>query len=168
MIKKHNKIISAVASRVGIKNMKYCMKIPTSITEAYDIDKENGNILWREAIKREMENVSVAFEVLEDGKRPSAANKQVPLHMIFDIKMDFTRKTRLVEEGCRNLKPLTSTYAGVVSRETVRIAFTDAALNGLDVWSADVKMRSYRHHAPKSTMQFVLQSLVVSLLVNWL
>ena len=99
MIKKHNKIISAVASRVRIKNMKYGMKIPTSITEAYDIDKENGNILWREAIKREMENVSVAFEVLEDGKRPSAANKQVPFHMIYGIKMDFTRKARLVVEG---------------------------------------------------------------------
>ena len=44
-----------------IKNMKYGMRIPTSITEAYEIDKENGNTLWRDAIKREMENVSVAF-----------------------------------------------------------------------------------------------------------
>ena len=33
---------------------------------------------------------------------------------------------------------MTSTYAGVVSRESVRIAFTYAALNGLDVWAADV------------------------------
>ena len=61
MVTKRNKIISAVASRVRIKNMKYGMKIPTSITEAYDIDKENGNTLWRDAIKREIENVSVAF-----------------------------------------------------------------------------------------------------------
>ena len=75
MIKKRNNIIYAVGSRVHINNMKYCMKIPTSITEAYDIDKENGSILWRDAIKREMENVSVAFEVLEDGKKKSAAHK---------------------------------------------------------------------------------------------
>ena len=61
MIKKCNKTISAVASRVRIKNIKYGMKITTSITEAYDIDKENGNTLWIDAIKREMENVSVAF-----------------------------------------------------------------------------------------------------------
>ena len=60
MIKKGNNRISAVASRVRIKNMKYSMKIPTSITEAYDINKENGNTVWRDAIKREMENVSVA------------------------------------------------------------------------------------------------------------
>ena len=61
VIKKHNKIISEVASRVRIKTMKYGIKIPTSIIEAYDIDKENGNTLWRDAIKREIENVSVAF-----------------------------------------------------------------------------------------------------------
>ena len=131
--------MSAVASRVQIKNMKYGMIIPTSVTEAYEIDKENGNTLWRDAIKRKMENVSVEFEILEDGKRPSAAHKKVPFHMIYDIKMDFARKARLVAEGCRTLNPVTSTYVGVVSRESVRIAFTYAALNGLDVWAADVQ-----------------------------
>ena len=84
-----------------IKNMKYVMRIPTSIIEAYEIDKENGNTLWRDAIKRKMENMSVTFEVLEDGKRPSAAHKKVPFHMIYGIKMNFTRKARLVAEGCR-------------------------------------------------------------------
>ena len=85
-----------------------------------------------------MENVSVAFEVLEDGKIPSAAHKRVPFHMIYDIKMDFTRKARLVAEECRTQNPVTSTYAGVVSRENVRIAFTYATPNGLDVWAEDV------------------------------
>ena len=47
-----------------INNTKYGMRIPTSITEAYEIDKENGNTLWREAINREMENVSVeSFQI---------------------------------------------------------------------------------------------------------
>ena len=74
MIKKRNHIISAGDSRVRINNMKYGMKIPTSITDVYDIDRENGNTVWRDAIKRKMENVSVAFKVLEDGKKPSAAH----------------------------------------------------------------------------------------------
>ena len=59
--------------------------------------------------------------------------------MIYDIKMDFIRKARLVAEGCRTPNPVTSTYAGVVSMESVRIAFTYAVLNGLDVWAADVQ-----------------------------
>ena len=49
MIKKGNNIISSVASRVRINNMKYGMKIPTSVTDAYDIDRENGNTVWRDA-----------------------------------------------------------------------------------------------------------------------
>ena len=84
-----------------------------------------------------MENVSVAFETLEDDKRPSATHKKVPFHMIYDIKMDFTRKARLLAEGCRTLIQVKSTYTGVVYRESVRIALTYAALNGLDhyVWA---------------------------------
>ena len=86
-----------------------------------------------------MENVSVAFKVLEDGKKLSAVYKQVPLHMIYDVKMYFTRKSRVAAEGCRTPIPVTSTYAGLVSRESVRIAFTYAALNSLDIWATDVQ-----------------------------
>ena len=56
-----------------------------------------------------MENLSVAFEILEDDKRPSAAHKKVPFHMIYDIKMDSTRKARLVSEGCRTPNPVSVT-----------------------------------------------------------
>ena len=34
--------------------------------------------------------------------------------------------------------PVGSTYAGLVSRESVRIAFTYAALNYLDVFAANI------------------------------
>ena len=112
VINKRNKIISAVTNRGRINNMKYGMEIPTSTTDAYDKDRENGNTVWRDAIKREMENVSVAFEILEDGKIPSAAHKKVPFHIIYDIKMDFTSKARFLEEGCRTPNSVTSTYTG--------------------------------------------------------
>ena len=60
-------------------------------------------------------------------------------HMIFDVKMeDFRRKARLVAGGHMTKAPATLTYASVVSRETVRIALTVAALNDIDVWAADV------------------------------
>ena len=60
-------------------------------------------------------------------------------YMIFDVKMDFTRKARLVANGAKTPDLVASTYAGVVSRETVRIAFTYAALNGLDIMAADIQ-----------------------------
>ena len=65
--------------------------------------------------------------------------KQLGVHLIFDIKMDMTRKARLVADGHKTEDPIGSTYAGVVSRETVRITFTYAVLNGLDVMATDIK-----------------------------
>ena len=59
--------------------------------------------------------------------------------MAFDVKMDFTRKTRWVKDGHRTPEPDQSTFAGVVSRESVRIALTYAALNNIDVNAADIK-----------------------------
>ena len=58
--------------------------------------RKMANTLWRDAIKRKMENVSVAFEILEDGKIPSAAHKKLPFHMIYYIKMAFLVKSILI------------------------------------------------------------------------
>ena len=91
---------------------------------------------------------------MADGNKPSAAHKQVSFHMIYDIKMDFTRKSRLVAEGCRTPNPVTSTYVGVVYRESVRIAFTYAVLNVLDVWAADVKNASLQAPCSKKYFTF--------------
>jgi hypothetical protein len=60
-------------------------------------------------------------------------------HLVFDVKMNFTRKARWALDGHKTSNPIGSTYAGVVSRESVRIAFTNAALNGLGIFAADVR-----------------------------
>ena len=59
--------------------------------------------------------------------------------MIFEVIMDFRRKARYVANGAKTPNLSTSSYAGVVSRESVRIAFTLAALNGLEIMSADIQ-----------------------------
>jgi len=60
------------------------------------------------------------------------------LHIIFDIKMDFTRKACFVAGGHKTDPPATLTYSSVVSRDSVRIAFLIAALNDLDILAADI------------------------------
>lgn len=47
-----------------------------------------------------------------------------------------------------------STFAGVISRETVRIAFTYAVLNGLNVFAADI--RNVYLTAPSSRKDYVI------------
>ena len=53
--------------------------------------------------------------------------------------MDMTRKARWVLDGHKTPEPLHSKYAGVVSREIVRIALTYAALNDLDVTCDEIR-----------------------------
>ena len=86
-----------------------------------------------------MENNGIAFQVLDTGVRAPAGWSRVTGHLVFDVKMDFTRKARWVLDGHKTPDPIGSTHAGVVSRESVCIAFTYAALNDLDVYAADVR-----------------------------
>eukprot|EP00978_Attheya_sp_CCMP212_P009387 scaffold22200_cov31-Attheya_sp.AAC.2 len=86
-----------------------------------------------------MKAVQVAFKMLDGEERAPPTYQQIRCHMIFDVKMDtFQRKDRYVAQGNMTEAPATLTYASVVSRESVRIALTLAALNGLDVKTADI------------------------------
>ena len=103
------------------------------------LDKDNGNTLWSDAIATEMKNFKVALKILDYGKMAPRDHQFVKCHMIFDIKMEnFRRKARLVAGGHMTTAQAAVTYASVVSRETVRIALTIAALNDLEVKCGDV------------------------------
>ena len=82
----------------------------------------NGNTFWRDAIGKEMHNVGITFQILEEDENIHVGWKHATGHMIFDVKMDFTRKTRWVLDGHKCPDPFGSTYAGVVSRDSIRIA----------------------------------------------
>jgi hypothetical protein len=59
-----------------------------------------------------------------------------------------------IVHGHKTADPTGSTYAGVVSRESVRIAFTYAALNGIDVFAADI--RNAYLQAPSSQKDYIV------------
>ena len=138
-LKKRERIISAVKSRSKKKSRKFEVLIPRTVKEAYEIDKDNGNILWRDAVVKEMTNNAIAFDIKDEDQEIAPGYKFIECYMIFDVKMDMSRKARYVANGSKTPNPISSTYAGVVSRETVRIAFTYAALNGLDIMAADIR-----------------------------
>ena len=68
--------------------------------------------------------------------------------------MDFTRKAQWVKGGHKTADPLGSNYAGVVSRESARIAFTYAALNDLDILACDVQNAYIQ--APSSEKHYIV------------
>ena len=153
-IRKRSVILSKLKARIRKTTHKYGIEIPRDVSHAYVIDRSNGNTLWKDAISKEMTNVGIAFEVLQEGKRAPPGWQHVTGHIIWDLKMDFTRKARWVLDGHKTRDPIGSTYAGVVSRDSVRIAFTYAALNGLDICAADIH-NAYLQ-APSSQKDYIV------------
>ena len=130
--------LSKVKARIRKTTQKYGIEIPMSVENTYEIDTKNNNDLWQKEIDKEMTNVGVAFQVLEEGEKAPPGWSKASGHIVFDVKMDFMRKAQWVLDGHRQSDPKGSTYAGVVSRESVRIAFTYATLNELDVCATNI------------------------------
>ena len=139
-LKKRDRIISAVKKRVIKKSHKSGIRVPNNVAEAHALDKANGNTLWGDAIAKEMKNVRIAFGIKETSTTPPVGYQQIRCHGIFDVKMDgFARKYRMVAGDHTTEAPKTLIYASVVSRESVRIVLTMAALNDLEVKVADIQ-----------------------------
>ena len=64
--------------------------------------------------------------------------KRISYHCIYDVKYDSRQKCRLVAGDHMTDPPNEDIFSGVVSMETVRICFTLAKLNGLDVCAGDI------------------------------
>ena len=89
-----------------------------------------------------MKSVQPAFEAYEGNKEDLPPGyQQIKCHMIFDIKLgeNFRRKARLVGGGHMTTAPSSITFLLVVSRDSVRIALTIAALNELDILACDIQ-----------------------------
>ena len=153
-LRRRDRIISGVNSRVRRVTHKYGVEVPRSVGEALKIDKMNGDNLWRNAINKEMENLKVAFDILPEGSKPPPGYKPSSGHLVFDVRMTLERKARWVKDGHKTPEPEWSTYAGVVSRESVRIAFTYAALNSLPICAADIQ-NAYLQ-APASEKHYIV------------
>ena len=69
-----------------------------------------------------MENVSIAFEFKHHGYKPPPGWIKTGGHLIWDVKMDFIRKARWVKDGHKTADIVSSSFAGVVSQESVQIA----------------------------------------------
>ena len=120
-LQKRDRVIESVKSQTKKKTHKFGIRVPANVQEAYDVDLLDKNQYWRDVIAKEMKNVMIAFDVLIEGQNLEPGCEFI---RIFDVKTDFTRKARFVVNGSRTRDPDQSTYAGVVSRETVRIALT--------------------------------------------
>ena len=140
VLKRRDRMIGRLQTlRCRKGRMKFGIDIPGTVEQAIKLDEANGNTLWQDAIKLEMKGSRVAFELQEIGQKAPVGFTEITCHLIFDIKLDMTRKARYVAGGHLTDVPTYMTYSSVVSRDTVRIGFLMAALNNLDVLAGDIQ-----------------------------
>ena len=145
-LQKRDAIVSALRTRMRQAKHKYGIEVPISVEHAKELDLNEGNDLWMKALAKEMVNVGVAFEILEQGRKAPHGWHLVTGHLVWDVKMDFTRKERWVLDGHKTPDPDGLTFACAVSRESVQIAFPYTALNvsATDIWNAYLQAPSSR------------------------
>ena len=104
------------------------------------MDEENKNNLWQNRIEEEMEKLKAIVAESTTSPENLVRYQQIDLHMIFDIKLgeNFRRKYRLVAGGHNTKASGSIKYSSMVLQGSVRICLLIAALNALDIQSADI------------------------------
>ena len=106
------------------------------------LDQENGNTRWADAIALERKQIDEYNTFWDLGHKsqvkPPRGYNPLKVHYVFDVKHDGRHKARLVAGGHLTPIPIESVYSGVVSLRGFRIVLALGELNGMDVWSTDI------------------------------
>ncbi|KAL7537428.1 hypothetical protein ACHAWF_005758, partial [Thalassiosira exigua] len=142
---------------------KYGIRVPKTPEEALRIDKDTRTEFWEKTMIKEMTKAKVSYELV-DGCTPEEVrsdkvpalrgHQEISCHIIFDVKIDFTRKARFVANCSTTNTPSALTYLSVMSRDSVRIALLVAALNDLDIFAYDIG-NAYLNASCKERIWFV-------------
>ena len=126
--------------KASLKKYKFGVEVPADIEHALKLDDKNGDDMWKQAIEKEVDQVSDlnTFVIHESKATIPPEFGYIPIHFVFDVKFDGRRKARLVAGGHTTNPDTSEIYSGVVSIEHVRMALFLADLNDMDVIAADV------------------------------
>ena len=140
---KKSKYRQAKASR----RYKHGWGDPRDYAHVLQLDVQNGNSKWRDAIDHEIQQIK-EYQVFKDhgkavyekGKVINAPKEYQKLRVqfVFDAKHCGKFKARLVADGHLTKECNETVYSRVVSLRNLRLAIFHAELNGLQLWGADV------------------------------
>ena len=123
------------------RKFKFGVEVPRSPRHALQLDKLAGTTGWKESIGLELKQLKdyKTFLVVPDGTPLPKGYKRIPYHIVFDVKFDGRKKSRLVAGGHRAPKqPKDDIFSSVVTMEAVRMGFLLAEMQDLLVCAGDV------------------------------
>ena len=121
----------------------YGIRVPRSTEQALQLDKENGNTLWADAIKKELGTIWKMGTFKQVGRQSHGEIRRThqfaPLRMIFTVKSDLRRKARLVIGGHVVNAQEHELYASTMKGISARLLMLIASANKLDVLCGDIQ-----------------------------
>lgn len=93
-LRKRDVIIGSVKARFRRLTHKYGVELPRNIQHARELDTANKNTYWMDALQKEMRNIGLGLEILENDAHLPVGFKLATGHLIWDINIDMLRKAR--------------------------------------------------------------------------
>ena len=134
---------------MATKRYKHGFEVPQDYAHALQLDVQNGNTKWNDAIDLEIEQIK-EYQVFKDhekvvllqdkGKVINASNEhqKIRVHFVFDVKHYGKFKARSVADGHLSKESNGTVYSGVVSMRNLWLVMLLAELNDLQLWGAHV------------------------------
>ena len=115
-------------------------QVPRNHDEAMELDRQNGNTMWRDSEILELSQVDEYSTFLDKGVgcRMGRDWRKINVHFVYAVKHDGRHKSRLVAGGHLTDTPIDSVYSSVVSLKGVRVLTFLGSLNELDLWATDI------------------------------
>ena len=119
---------------------KFGIRLPRNPKEAKELDRQNGNTYWQDAMALELAQLKEykTFRSIGKNARVPTGYTKIPLKWVYDVKQSLKRKARLVARGDKTTPPPESVYSGVATLRSIRIVAFLAELNGLKLTGGDV------------------------------
>jgi hypothetical protein len=87
-------LVHAFKAMVHGDKFMFGVEIPKNVKHALELDKTNGNNLWKESTERELEMINEfqTFQRLKKGELLTPDYKRIPYFIVFANKFDGQRK----------------------------------------------------------------------------
>lgn len=136
-----------------IINCTHATKLPMP-NDMIEHVHEMGTNFWAKVIVKKMKTIDHAFEFYDDDVMPISYQK-IDYHMVFDVKIMLKcSKAQYVAGGHQTEPTKDMTFVSIMSRDSIWIAFLVAALNDLEILSADVP-RAYLNAKAKGKVSMI-------------
>ena len=105
------------AQRYNAITYKFGVRVPRNVKEAIQLDEENGNTYWQDAMALELQQLMDynTFRSLRKNACIPRGYQQIPCWMLFNVKQSLKHKARFVARGDKIEPPKEAVHSGVAS-----------------------------------------------------